>query len=70
MLVRELNKSHLNRPIQLMTVEGASHYQGMMGYLTTGFNEGSFGFQPLNLPSFNKYQWISLSGDDEIEFIE
>lgn len=70
MRVGSLNNSHINKPVQLMIVEGANHYQGMMGYLTSGLNNDSFGFQPLNLLRYNKYQWIPLSEEDELEFIE
>lgn len=70
MQVKNLNKSYLNRPVQLITIEGASDYQGMIGFLTQGLDENQFGFQPLNLARFNRYQWISLSEDDEIALIE
>lgn len=70
MQVKNLNKSHLNKPIQLLTIEGASEYQGMIGYLTQGMAEDGFGFQPLNLQRFNRFQWISLSEDDEIALID
>lgn len=70
MLVKNLRKTDLNKPVQLIIVEGAADYQGTIGYLTEGPEKNSFGFKPFVRKTTRKeYDWIPLSEHDELEFL-
>lgn len=70
MLVKYLSKTDLNKPVQLIIVEGAADYQGTIGYLTEGPDGQNFGFKPYVRKTARKnYDWIPLSEQDELEFL-